>query len=80
MVTNNEELQSLLDELGRELQQAKAQLGEERKTSYDLRTQLEVQCTVYTCTCTVCVSVSVCLCVCVCACVKKLNCLVVTVS
>ena len=36
------ELSGLLSELGRELQQAKAELGEEKKTSYDLVAQLEV--------------------------------------
>jgi hypothetical protein len=41
-VNIHEELQSLLDELGKELQQAKAQVGEERKNVYDLQTQLEV--------------------------------------
>ena len=43
-MNRHEELQSLLDELGKELQQAKAQVGEERKNVYDLQTQLEVQC------------------------------------
>ena len=43
-MNSSEELQSLLDELGKELQQAKAQVGEERKTVYDLQTELEVQC------------------------------------
>ena len=43
LVSSNEELQSLLDELGKELQQAKEQVGEERKNCYDLKTQLEVQ-------------------------------------
>ena len=42
LVNSHEELQSLLDELGKELQQAKAQVGEERKNVYDLQTQLEV--------------------------------------
>ena len=42
MVTEMAELKVLLDELGRELQQSKADLGEERKESRDLRTQLEV--------------------------------------
>lgn len=41
-MNRHEELQSLLDELGKELQQAKAQVGEERKNVYDLQTQLEV--------------------------------------
>ena len=41
-MSGNEELQSLLDELGKELQQAKGQVGEERKNCYDLKTQLEV--------------------------------------
>ncbi len=36
------ELSELLSELGRELQQAKTQLGEENKTSHDLAAQLEV--------------------------------------
>lgn len=36
------DLKVLLDELGRELQQSKADLGEERKENRDLRTQLEV--------------------------------------
>ena len=42
-MNSQEELQSLLDELGKELQQAKAQVGEERKNCYDLQTQLEVR-------------------------------------
>ena len=42
LVTEMAELKVLLDELGRELQQSKADLGEERKESRDLRTQLEV--------------------------------------
>ena len=37
------ELQELLSELGMELQQAKADVGEEKKVSQDLRDQLEVQ-------------------------------------
>ena len=41
-MTEMAELKVLLDELGRELQQSKADLGEERKDSRDLRTQLEV--------------------------------------
>ena len=41
-MSRHEDLQSLLDELGKELQQAKAQVGEERKNVYDLQTQLEV--------------------------------------
>ena len=44
-MNRHEELQSLLDELGKELQQAKAQVGEERKNVDDLQTQLEVCCT-----------------------------------
>lgn len=36
------DLQGLLSELGRELQQAKADLGEEKKTTQDLTDQLEV--------------------------------------
>lgn len=36
------ELQGLLSELGRELQQAKADVGEERKAGQDLMAQLEV--------------------------------------
>lgn len=47
-MNRHEELQSLLDELGKELQQAKAQVGEERKNVYDLQTQLEV-CYVHFC-------------------------------
>ena len=42
LVNRHEELQSLLDELGKELQQTKGQVGEERKNAYDLQTQLEV--------------------------------------
>ena len=52
-MTEMADLKVLLDELGRELQQSKADLGEERKESRDLRTQLEVW---------------VCVCVCVCVC------------
>ena len=43
LVKEKSELSGLLSELGRELQQAKAQLGEEKKVSHDLATQLEVR-------------------------------------
>ena len=42
LVREKAELSELLSELGRELQQAKAQLGEEKKASRDLADQLEV--------------------------------------
>jgi len=42
LVSELADLKVLLDELGRELQQSKADLGEERKENRDLRTQLEV--------------------------------------
>lgn len=37
------ELQDVLSELGKELQDTKAHVGEGKKTSLDLETQLEVQ-------------------------------------
>ena len=38
-----DEMKSLLDELGRELHQTKADVGEQRKQCADLETQLEVR-------------------------------------
>ncbi len=43
LVKEKVDLEALLSELGRELQQAKADLGEERKACYDLEAQLEVR-------------------------------------
>ena len=42
LVHDKDGLKSLLDELGRELRQTKADLGEEQKGTDDLRAQLEV--------------------------------------
>ena len=42
LVKEKAELSKLLSELGRELQQAKARVGEENKTSHDLAAQLDV--------------------------------------
>lgn len=42
LVKDKTELNGLLSELGRELQQTKADLGEERKNTQDLHAQLEV--------------------------------------
>ncbi len=43
LLEEKSETRSLLDELGRELQQTKGDLGEQRKLGADLMTQLEVR-------------------------------------
>ncbi len=49
LVKEKSDLQELLGELGRELQQAKADVGESKKTYRDLSTELEVL--AYICVC-----------------------------